>query len=269
VSSQFVSSLLLAAPLMRDGLVLEVAGPLPSAPYLDLTLDILRAFGAEVAVSPDRRRWRVAPGPLRHVTYEVEGDWSAAAFFLAGAAVAGGTVDVGPLDPASRQGDRQVIRILVDAGLELAWNGNRLTARGPVTAPLSADLEHAPDLFPALVAVAACAPPGSRFNGIAHLAHKESDRLSVMVDNLGSLGAEFTVDGPRLVVETTLRTDRESARHVTAAGDHRIAMAMAVAALGAGPLALDDSDCVSKSFPDFWTVWDRLSGTATGQGVGE
>jgi 3-phosphoshikimate 1-carboxyvinyltransferase len=264
VSSQFVSSLLLAAPLMHNGLTLEVAGPLPSAPYLDLTLDVLRAFGAEVSASPDRRQWRVARGPLQHATYEVEGDWSAAAFFLAATAVAGGAVDVGPLDPASRQGDRRVVRILVDSGLEVAWHGNRLTARGPVTAPISADLEHAPDLFPALVAVAACAPPGSRFSGIDHLAHKESDRRTVMIHNLGRLGAEFTFEGPDLVVAKTLGTAHEPTREVTAAGDHRIAMAMAVAALGAGPLALDDGDCVSKSFPDFWTTWDRLTGPPTG-----
>ncbi len=264
VSSQFVSSMLLAAPLMRNGLVLEVTGPLPSAPYLDLTMDVLRAFGGDVSTGPDRRRWRVARGPLRPVAFEVEGDWSAAAFFLAAAAVAGGAVDVGPLDPASRQGDRQVVRMLVDAGLEVGWTGNRLTARGPVTAPLTADLEQSPDLFPALVAVAACAPPGSRFSGIDHLAHKESDRLAVMVHNLGRLGAECSWDGPHLVVEKNLRTDRESTRDVTAAGDHRIAMAMAVAALGAGPLTLDDPDCVSKSFPGFWTTWERLTVPATG-----
>ncbi len=264
VSSQFVSSLLLAAPLMRNGLVLRVSGALPSAPYLDLTMDVLRAFGGDVTCGRDRRRWRVARGPLRPVAYEVEGDWSAAAFFLAAAAVAGGAVDIGPLDPASRQGDRRAVRMLADAGLEVSWTGNRLTARGPVTAPLSADLEHAPDLFPALAAVAACAPPGSRFSGIDHLAHKESDRLAVMVQNLGRLGAEFTFDGPGLVVGKSLQADLRSTRDVTAAGDHRIAMAMAVAALGAGPLALDDADCVSKSFPQFWTVWDRLTDSATG-----
>jgi len=264
VSSQFVSALLLAAPLMRNGIALEVTGPLPSAPYLDLTLDVLRTFGAEASASLDRRRWRVGQGPLLHATTEVEGDWSAAAFFLAAAAVAGGGVDVGPLEPASHQGDRQVVRILADAGLEVGWTGNRLSARGPVKAPLIADLEHSPDLFPALVVVAACASPGSRFSGIDHLAHKESDRLAVMVHNLGRLGAEFALDGPRLVVKKTLRTDRESTRDVTAAGDHRIAMAMAVAALGAGPLALDDADCVSKSFPGFWNTWEGLIGPTTG-----
>ncbi len=264
VSSQFVSSLLLAAPLMRRGIDLEVLGPLPSAPYLDLTMDVLRAFGAEVSATEDRRRWRVSPEPMRPTTYEVEGDWSAAAFFLAAVAITGGSIDVGPLGAGSLQGDREVVPILVEAGLEVEWTGNRLVALGPVTAPLNADVEHCPDLFPALVAVAACAPPGSRFTGLDHLAHKESDRLTVMIENLGRLGAAFSFDGPNLLVRERLHTSHVAPRDVTAAGDHRIAMAMAVTALGAGPLHLDDGDCVSKSYPGFWVDWDKLIRPAPG-----
>jgi 3-phosphoshikimate 1-carboxyvinyltransferase len=258
ISSQFVSSLVMAAPLMGRGLDLEVSGPLPSSPYLDLTSDVLRAFGGVVEVSNDRRRWVVAPQPLKPSRFAVEGDWSAAAFILAAVAVAGGEVDIGPLDSASRQGDRAVVRILADAGLEVDWNGDRLIARGPVTMPLLADLRHTPDLFPALATVAACAPPGSRFAGLEHLKHKESDRLAVMVENLERLGARIAVRGFEFTVEGTIDVPAGSYPPVTAAKDHRIAMAAAVAALAAGPLALDDPDCVAKSFPQFWQVWDRL-----------
>jgi 3-phosphoshikimate 1-carboxyvinyltransferase len=266
VSSQFVSALVMAGPLMRDGLNLEVFGPLPSAPYLDLTVDVLRAFGAELDVSDDRRRWNVQPTPLQRTRYSVEGDWSAAAFFLAAVAIAGGEVELETLDPASRQGDRAVIRILADAGLDFDWHGGRLIARGPVIAPISADLRQTPDLFPALAAAAACAPPGSRFFGLDHLKHKESDRLSVMVQNLERLGAKLNVRGSEAEIEKTVDGGSGTPRAVTAAGDHRIAMAMAVTALSAGPLALDDPDCVSKSFPQFWKLWDRLLGN---RGSGE
>ena len=122
VSSQFVSALVMAGPLMDEGLDLVVSGSLPSAPYLDLTVDVMRAFGCELEVSDDRRRWRVPPTSLQPTRYSVEGDWSAAAFVLAAVAVAGGEVEVGPLDPASRQGDRAVTRILADAGLDVDWN---------------------------------------------------------------------------------------------------------------------------------------------------
>jgi len=258
VSSQFVSALVMAGPLMIRGLDLVVDGALPSAPYLDLTVDVMRAFGADLEVSEDRRRWTVAPKTLARAEYGVEGDWSAAAFILAAAAVAGGEVEVGPLDPASRQGDRAVVRILADAGLEVRWRSDLLVASGPVVSPISADLSQTPDLFPALAAVAACAPPGSRFSGLDHLKHKESDRLRVMVANLEILGAEF--EGSEREIEVIRTLDPGSGRtpRVTAAGDHRIAMAMAVAALASGPIELDNPDCVSKSFPGFWSIWDGL-----------
>ena len=266
VSSQFVSALVMAGPLMAEGLDLEVSGSLPSAPYLDLTVDVMRAFGAELEVSDDRRRWRVLPTALKRTRYRVEGDWSAAAFVLAAVAVTGGEVELGPLDPASRQGDRAVLKILADAGLDVDWIDDRVIARGPVTAPIFADLRHTPDLFPALAVAAACAPPGSRFSGLEHLKHKESDRLTVMVGNLERMGARLTVDGTGFEVAKTLGPRSGSTLQVTAAGDHRIAMAMAVAALVAGPLEIDDPHCVSKSFPTFWTVWGRLLGA---QGDGE
>jgi 3-phosphoshikimate 1-carboxyvinyltransferase len=258
ISSQFVSSLVMAAPLMARGLELEVSGPLPSAPYLDLTSDVLRAFGGVIQVSDDRRRWVVAPQPLQPSRFAVEGDWSAAAFILAAVAVAGGVVDIGPLDPASRQGDRVVVRMLADAGLDIGWDGDRLIARGPITAPIVADLRQTPDLFPALATVAVCAPPGSRFSGLEHLKHKESDRLAVMVSNLERLGARIAVRDFEVTVEATIDAPADPYPQVTAAKDHRIAMAAAVVALAAGPLALDDPDCVTKSFPRFWEVWDRL-----------
>jgi len=265
VSSQFVSSLVLAAPLMRRGLDLEVSGPLPSTPYLDLTEDVMHAFGGGLVVSADRRSWRVAPTPLQPTRYAVEGDWSAAAFVLAAVAIAGGSVDVGPLSPSSRQGDRAVMDILVAAGLELRFVNERLRARGPIRFPLSADLSDTPDLFPALAVVAAAAPVGSELTGLQHLKHKESDRLSVMVDNLRRLGAGLIVDGSRVVIETPMRREEHaSPPAVTAAGDHRIAMAMAVAALAAGPLTLDDSSCVAKSFPGFWAMWDSLTNSGMG-----
>ncbi len=264
VSSQFVSSLLLAAPLMRRGLDLEVSGPLPSAPYLDLTQDVMNAFGGGLEVSADRRSWRVAPTPLQPTRYTVEGDWSAAAFVLAAVAIAGGSVDVGPLSPSSRQGDRVVMDILLTAGLDVRSVNDRLRVRGPVRFPLSADLSDSPDLFPALVVVATAAPPGSELTGLDHLKHKESDRLSVMVDNLRRLGAGLLVEDSRVVVETPMRREHPAPPAVTAAGDHRIAMAMAVAALAAGPLELDDPSCVAKSFPGFWEMWDTLTSSGVG-----
>lgn len=261
VSSQFVSSLLMAAPLMRSGLQVTIDGQLPSAPYLDLTKDVLHAFGAQVEAAADRRQWRVWPGGLQPTRYLVEGDWSAAAFFAAAAAVAGGTVELGPLDCTSRQGDRAVLDILAGGGLSYEQQpGGLVRISGPVHEKLEADLVACPDLFPALAVVCAAGSPGSKLSGLDHLRHKESDRLALMTENLRRLGAGLRVDGTTFGVETTMTRVPGAPRRVTAGGDHRIAMAMAVAALVAGPLELDDPGCVAKSFPEFWKTWSVVTG---------
>ncbi len=260
LSSQFVSALLLAAPLMRRGLELEVDGPLPSAPYVELTVDTLRKLGIEATWERAVGRWRVPAGRPRPTELAIEGDWSAAAVFVAAAAIAGGRVEIEGASPESRQGDRAVAAILGEAGIRCTATANGLLVEGPARRPVSAELSDAPDLFPVLAAVAASLPPGSRISGIERLRHKESDRVSAMVENLRGLGARVEVAGPELRVMAPVEQKAGEARRVTAAGDHRIAMAMAVAALHAGPLELDDPSSVSKSFPGFWEAWRTVAG---------
>ena len=257
VSSQFVSSLLLAGPLMRDGVRVEVLGPLPSRPYLELTRQVLRTFGAVVS-SEGSTIWRVEPGGLRPTITDIEGDWSAVAFAAAAVAVAGGRVSVGPVSSTSAQGDRAVCEILRRAGVEVRYSEHEVVFEGPATRAFDADLTATPDLFPALSVVAAAGPTGSSLSGLDHLRHKESDRLAVMIDNLGRLGAAFDTSASSIRVRRPIGPNRSNGTPVTAADDHRVAMAMAVAALAAGPLELEDDGCVVKSFPGFWSMWQRL-----------
>lgn len=256
VSSQFVSSLLLAAPLMERGLDLEVLGAVPSRPYLNLTQQVLKAFGATVEAG--KNRWRVSPGGLRRTTYAVEGDWSAMAFAAAAAAVAGGRVGIGPLSSESAQGDLVICEILRRAGLDVSFIGETIEIRGPATRAFEADLEHSPDAFPALAVVAAAGPEGTVLRGLDHLRHKECDRLAVMLDNLGRLGAGIERDGSVIRVARSLKRNLHRNVPVTAAADHRIAMAMAVASLVTGGVVIDDHECVGKSYPGFWRMWEQL-----------
>ena len=257
VSSQFVSALLLAGPLMTQGIDLEVLGRVPSRPYLELTREVLEAYGASVDVV-STSRWRVRAGGLRRITYVVEGDWSAAAFAGAAVAVAGGSITIQPLSAGSSQGDRALCEVLRRAGLEIGFSGEELKISGRMTRPFEADLTDTPDLFPALAVVAATGPEGSVLSGLEHLRHKESDRLSVMVENLGRLGARFESVGSSIRVQKGVGRRHSEPMKVTAADDHRIALAMAVAALAAGELELDDDHCVAKSYPGFWQMWAGL-----------
>jgi len=258
VSSQFVSSILMAAPRFRKGLELEILGHLPSAPYLKLSRDVMEVFGAEISCTQDLRSWSVAPGGLQEARYEVEGDWSAAAFPLAALAVCGGQIQLGPLNRNSHQGDAAILNFLQDAGVDFHWEGSMLHAGGIAGDPIMPDLLKCPDLFPAMVVIAACRLPGSVFSGIEHLKHKESDRLRAMTENLESLGAEFELFEGKLTVSRTVDVESSRQREVLAHADHRIAMAMAVTALYAGPLLLDDPSCVGKSFPGFWEAWEAM-----------
>ncbi len=258
VSSQFVSALLLAGPLMEGGLEVEVSGSLPSRPYIQLTVDTLTRFHVAVEHVGGSRRWRIPSGTTRSVAIDIEGDWSAVAFFVAAAAVAGGRIEVEPLSTDTLQGDRVICDVAQGAGMKIETTKRGLSVAGPATRAFHADLTDAPDLFPALAAMAAGGKSGTELSGLEHLKHKESDRLTVMVDNLRTLGAGIDVSGSTARFDRPLECLREAVRSVTAAGDHRIAMAMAVAALAAGPLQLDNPDCVTKSFPGFWNVWNRL-----------
>ncbi len=258
VSSQFVTSLVMAAPLMEAGLDLRLAGEVPSRPYLELTIDVVEHFGGGLEVTESGARWHVSARALTPSSLKIEGDWSAAAFFLCAAGVVESDVEVVGVNLASRQGDRAVCGILAEAGVEISQSETGVRATGPARSGLQVDLSNTPDLFPALAALAGTLPFPSVFGGLEHLKHKESDRLAVMVENLGALGAHMESKGQRLTFQAPIKSQAKLRRGVTAAADHRIAMAMAIAAIAGGPLEIDDATCVQKSFPGFWKEWQRL-----------
>ncbi len=256
-SSQFVSALLLLGPRLPRGLTIRLAAPPPSRPYIELTIEVLRAFGARAEASRDGLELRVAGGRLGPARYAVEGDWSAAAFPLAAVAVAGGEAQVGGVRLDSLQGDAVVARLLAGAGCRITAASGGVDARGPATGPLSADLRDAPDLFPALAVVAAIM--GGRLTGLAGLAIKESDRLAVMTARLRELGfaVEATAD---TFTAPGGRTGARAPDHpLDPAGDHRVAMALAVAGSAVAGVRVADAGCVAKSWPGFWDQWRALA----------
>lgn len=258
-SSQFVSALLMIAPLLKGGLQLKIEGDLPSSPYLLLTRQVMQAFGAEIEHSEDLRSWNVRESSLRNTEYSVEADWSAAAFPIAAVALVGGDLLVEALDSESLQGDRKILEFLEPAGLKAIPEAGGLRLHGPVQSAFRADLLSCPDLFPALVALAACPGVGGELRNLQHLKHKESDRLQAMTENLKALGAVFELGEDRLRVVRGLKQRPEVCRMVYSSNDHRIAMAMAIVAMAAGPLEIDHPECVAKSFPSFWEFWEDLT----------
>ncbi len=250
VSSQFITGLLYALPLLEGDSELVLTTALESRGYVDMTLDALAQFGVAAEYDGDRR-FRVPGNQVyRHRDLAIEGDWSNAAPWLCLGALGGESVTVKGMDPASLQGDKAVCDVLAQMGARLHITGDRVTAfRGPLC-PTQIDARDIPDLVPVLAAVAAAIPGTTTITGAARLRLKESDRLATTAHTLRALGAQVEEREDGLVIQGRYPLPGGT---VDAAGDHRIAMAAAVAA-GAceAPVTITGAQAVDKSYPAFW-----------------
>ena len=242
VSSQYVTGLLFALPLLDGDSVIRLTTPLASAAYVDMTLQALRQFGIDIEATSDG--WRI-PGRQRYRTpgeVIVEGDWSAAAFWLAANAL-GAQIDVKDLDPDSVQGDRAVASLLGQTAI---------------------DATHVPDLVPALAVAAARLNQRTTVTGAARLRLKESDRLQSVAEMLAALGHDCAVTADGLIIDGGAPKPCEAEiRTVNGANDHRIVMAAAVAAAFSDrPVRILGAQAVEKSYPDFFRDFEALGGKA-------
>ncbi|MFG2058283.1 3-phosphoshikimate 1-carboxyvinyltransferase [Micromonospora sp. NPDC048930] len=258
-SSQLVSGLLLAAPRFDRGVVVRHEGPpVPSAPHLRMTVQMLRAAGAAVDdTTPDV--WAVEPGPLTGRGWEIEPDLSGAVPFFAAALVTGGEVTLQGWPRSSMQPVEQLRALLTRMGGEVTLGTAGLTVRGTgAVHGLDADLSDVSELTPALTALAMLADSPSRLTGIGHIRGHETDRIAALAREFAALGADITesADGleirPRPLRGGTFRTY----------ADHRMAHAAAVAGLAVPGIEVDDVACTSKTMPEFPALW---SGMVTGK----
>lgn len=250
-TSQPFSGLLMALPLSRRRARIGLFG-LVSGGYLELTRAMMAQFGVETYAVPNVGLIIDAPDGYKNAQISLEGDWSAAALLLAGAAPSG-SVTLHGLLPESVQPDRAILNALTLCGLKPHWSHGALTLSNPtgeLLRPFTFDATHAPDLFPPLVVLASACAGRSRIVGLYRLVNKESDRGRELLRLLSSLSIEAYVAGDALVI--TGGTPRPRAT-LNSAGDHRIAMAAALIALRAEkPALLSGGECVSKSYPAFF-----------------
>ncbi len=256
VSSQYLSALLFIAPLAPQDVAIDITGDLVSRPYVDLTLDVLGDFG--ISYYRESYRYFHLPGGQRYLPqdYAIEADASSASYFWAAAALTRGRVTIANLSRDSCQGDVRFLQVLERLGCRVGSGEGGLFVEGGPLKGVEVDMAAMPDLVPTLAVLAAFARGETVITGVAHLRHKESDRLAAVAAELAKMGiaAREMEDGliisggqPRGAVIDTYQ-------------DHRIAMSFAVAGLKAPGTAIRDPDCVAKSFPEFWDYFAKLQG---------
>lgn len=273
VSSQFISALLMIGPVLKQGLTLQLQGTIVSRPYIDLTLSLMREFGASAAWE-DERTIRVQPQSYAPRTFTVENDWSAASYWFEMMALGG--VNVGKSNPEnasqipdeivleglfsnSLQGDSEVAHIFEQLGVKsesIGENCVRLTRSGHITPQLNYDFVRVPDLAQTLVVTCCMMGVAFHFTGLQSLRIKETDRLAALQTELGKLGFSVTIIGDsEMLWDGTPSVSPLSVVPIDTYDDHRMAMAFAPCALCGYPILIRHAEVVSKSYP---TYWDNL-----------
>jgi 3-phosphoshikimate 1-carboxyvinyltransferase len=254
-SSQFVSSLLIAAPYAENDTVLEVRGEVPSRPYVDMTVQAMADFGSR-AVETSGGYFVRAGRRYSGRDYRIEGDASSATYFFAAAALCGGRVSVENINPSTLQGDIRLLCILERMGCRVSRGDYRVEVEGAAlgAGELSFDMGDMPDAVPTAAVLAATRPGRTAITNIAHLRVKESNRICALVTELRKTGvrAEELQDG--MIIEG----GSPRGAVIETYNDHRIAMSFAVLGLAVPGMKIVNPGCVAKSFPGFWKALETL-----------
>jgi 3-phosphoshikimate 1-carboxyvinyltransferase len=257
-SSQFLSALLLIGPSMVNGISVTHSGPaLPSMPHIDMTVSMLRDFGAIVTVDADAQCWSVAPGPLHGLDLTIEPDLSNAAPFLSLAMVCGGRVTISDWPQKTTQPGDQLREIFTRMGSTCELNDQGLTLVGGSSIKgIDIDLHDVGELTPSIAAVAALADSPSHLRGIGHLRLHETDRLSALTTELNSIGSKVREDETSLFIDPTQGSLHGGLFHTYE--DHRLATAGAVIGLVVRDISVENIATTKKTLPDFPGLWMSL-----------
>lgn len=251
LSSQFLTGLLFAFAKVCTQPVSITVKNLSSRPYIDLTIAVLKTFGFKI----DNQNYEIfnifprEPLPSHSIKYTVEGDWSNAAFLLVAGALTGQIALTGA-DLNSCQGDKNIMEALYDCGAEVTVEKKEIIVKKSELVAFDFDATHCPDLFPPLVALAAYCKGTTTIKGVNRLLHKESNRAIALRDEFKKMNVEIELNGDLMAIKGSQQVKGAT---LSSHNDHRIAMATAVAALGAkGNTVIHEAEAIKKSYPDFY-----------------
>ncbi|MBL7170402.1 MAG: 3-phosphoshikimate 1-carboxyvinyltransferase [Candidatus Omnitrophica bacterium] len=248
-SSQTISSLLIVAPFAKEDTTIIVKDKLVSRPYVDVTIDVLQQVGIQVK-KESYKKFYIRRGQRfkTQKKFIVHGDYSSAAFLIAAASLLPSDVTITDLVD-DKQGDKKIIDILKKMGAKINRVDNAVNVKGPFELKgINIDCGDTPDLVPILAVLGCFAKGKTRIYNISHLAHKESNRITTPAGELMKLGADISTTKNSIIVKQSCLKPG----HVSARGDHRIAMALVIAGLRIGDVRIEGIECISKSYPDFF-----------------
>ncbi|TDF41653.1 3-phosphoshikimate 1-carboxyvinyltransferase [Alteromonadaceae bacterium M269] len=258
VSSQFLTALLMAAPLFENTTEIEISGELVSKPYIDITLDTMRRFGVEVKNDSYQRFIIQADAKYRSPgEFLVEGDASSASYFLAAGAIKGGTVRVTGVGKSSIQGDIRFADALEKMGAKINWGETFIEVSADQLSAIDMDMNHIPDAAMTIATAALFAKGKTRMSNIYNWRVKETDRLSAMATELRKVGAVveeghdfISIEPPEQIIHAEIDTYN----------DHRMAMCFSLVALSDTPVTINDPGCTAKTFPDYFERFASICG---------
>ncbi|WP_076419055.1 3-phosphoshikimate 1-carboxyvinyltransferase [Colwellia sp. UCD-KL20] len=257
ISSQFLTAILMIAPLLKTNTNIEIKGELVSKPYIDITLDIMSRFGIKVQ-NNDYQSFTVQ-GEQSYQSvdrYMVEGDASSASYFLAAGAIKGGEITVHGVGKLSVQGDKYFADVLEKMGAEVKWSDESISVVGKPLTAVDMDMNHIPDAAMTIATTALFAKGTTTIRNIYNWRVKETDRLTAMATELRKVGAEV-IEGEDFITITPPAFLQHA--EIDTYNDHRVAMCFSLIALSGTPVTINDPKCTAKTFPDYFDKLAQVS----------
>ena len=255
VSSQYFTALMMVAPLLKDGLKINVIGEQVSKSYIDITCDIMKSFGVNV-INNNYKEYIIKSTKYKAIEYNIEGDWSSASYFCCLGALIDGGIEINNLNNNSVQGDKHFAKLIEEVGAVVEYKNNSVFIKKDKIKPINVNMELMPDTAMSLAVLLSFANGKSRIDGLSTLKNKETDRLLAMKNELDKLSIETEI-GDYIVV--CGGNHHKVIREIETYNDHRIAMSFAIAGAVLDGVVIKNPEVVSKSFPNFWECFNNLN----------
>lgn len=255
VSSQYFTALMMVAPLMRNGLIINVLNKQISKSYIDITIDIMKTFGVNV-INNDYKQYIIKPSKYNAIEYNIEGDWSSASYFICIGALHNGSIKISNVNNNSVQGDRNFTNIIEKIGGIIKYENNAIIVKKGTLKPIEVNMEQMPDTAMSLAVLLSFVNGKSKIIGLSTLKNKETDRLFALYNEFKKNSIKTEIGDDFITIYGS--DNHKITGNVETYNDHRVAMSFAIAGTLTGNLEILNHNVVNKSFPEFWENLRKL-----------